>query len=185
MGYIWIAARSCADKSFLYTRLLYFLRILWACAARFYVRICWSSHQNVLLFPGQGLGWVGEGEAPRLRFPLFGFIAPSWLFQFSLWLGPWLFSPPQIPGVLFKASWLQLSHVPQGCVQQRDPTSGFLLGKESSHGAVLAKRCAWPLCTHTEGRTPPIFHPSRCYDGAWMTFNLFTEPGKPARINQP
>lgn len=84
MGYIWIAAKSCADKSFLYTRLLYFLRILWACAAPFYIRICRSSYQNVLIFPRQGPGWVGEAKAPRLYFLSLGLLPSFQLFYFSL-----------------------------------------------------------------------------------------------------
>lgn len=91
MGYVWIAAKSRADKSFLYIRLLEFLRILWACAARFYIRICWSSYQNVPLFPGQ-TRWVGEGKASGLCFPSLGLFPSFQLFQFSLWMGIQLFS---------------------------------------------------------------------------------------------
>lgn len=91
MGYIWIAAKSCADKSFLYTRLLYFLRILWACAAPFYIRICWSSYQNVLFSPGKGLDGLVKPKPPDYFLSL-GLLPSFQLLYFFLWLGIQQFS---------------------------------------------------------------------------------------------
>lgn len=131
-------------------------------------------------FPQPGIPADWWSQSPLAVPSLFGFITPiSAILDFLLAGNTAVLLLLSLPVYLLRrTSCVIVCSCPTGLCSMGDPTVAFPSGKVSSHRTIFAKPHAWPLCTHAKGKNALIFHVSRRYGGAWLTFSLFTEPGE-------